>query len=87
MVNLISCDYEYTYCNYFGCRNIIYEHKSSAAVNHAAAGLMGGEYQHLGYLHMGGRTCCIEGHVGNVCSRERGNTFIYLVGTLVVSME
>lgn len=56
-------------------------------MNHTAAGLMGGEYQHLGYLHMGGRTGCIESHIGNIGARERSDSLIHIVGTLVVAME
>ena len=48
---------------------------------------MGGEYQHLGYLYVGWRTGGIEGYVGNVCPRERSDSLIHVVGTLVVAME
>ena len=58
-----------------------------AAVYHTATGLMCGEYQHLCYLNMGRGTGCIEGHIGNVGAGERSDTFIYIVGTLVVAME
>ena len=54
---------------------------------HTATGLMGGEYQHFGYLNMGWGTGGIEGHIGNVCPRERSDAFIHIVGTLVVAME
>ena len=32
----------------------------------AAAGLVGGKHQHLGYLHMLWRRCCIERYIGYV---------------------
>ena len=56
-------------------------------MNHTSAGLMGSEYQHLGYLHMGGSTGGIESYVGNVGARERSDALIHIFGTLVIAME
>ena len=48
---------------------------------------MCGQDKHFGNLHMGRRTGCIEGHIGNVVASERFDAFIYIVGTLCIAME
>ena len=60
---------------------------TSLSNNHAAAGLMGGQYQHLGNLHMGWGIGSIDGNVGDVVARQRLDTFIDIGGTLVVTMK
>ena len=54
---------------------------------YAAIGLMCGEDQDFGYLYVFGGTGCIVCYVGYVGSCEWGYAFIYVFGSLGVSME
>ena len=37
---------------------------------HTAAGLMGGENEHFGYLHMGWGIGSIDSHIGNIVASQ-----------------
>ena len=56
-------------------------------MNYAAGGLVGGEHEHFCHLHVRGRTCCIQRHVGYVFARQRFDTFIDVVRPLFVAVE
>ena len=55
--------------------------------NHTAAGLMGGQYQHFGNLHMRWSISRIDSNVGNVVASQRLDALIDVGGTLVIAME
>ena len=56
-------------------------------MDNAAAGLMSGQHQHLGYLHVLRSTGGIEGHIANVVAREGLDASLDGVGALVVAVE
>ena len=55
--------------------------------NHRAGTLMGGEHKHLGNLHMGRRFGGVEGNIGYVIAGERLDSFVDVVGSVVVAVE
>ncbi len=54
---------------------------------HTAAGLMGGENEHFGYLHMFGGVGGIDGHIGDIVAREGFDALIELGCALGVAVE
>ena len=48
--------------------------------NHTAAGLMGGQNQHFGNLHVSRGIGCIDGNVGNVVACQRLDALIDVGG-------
>lgn len=57
------------------------------AMDDAAAGLVGGKHQHLGYLYMLGSLYGIEHHIGHIISGKRLDALINLVGTVLVAVK
>ena len=57
------------------------------AMDDAAAGLVGGKHQHLGYLYMLGSLYGIEHHIGHIISGKRLDALINLIGTVLVAVK
>ena len=53
----------------------------------AAAGLMGSQYQHLGYLYVLRGIRGEDGYIGNVVARQRLDAFVDCGGTVTVAAE
>lgn len=53
----------------------------------AATGLMCGEYEYFGYLHMCGSIGSKDGNVGDVVGSEGLDAFVDVVGSVVIAME
>ena len=54
---------------------------------HTAAGLVGGQYQYLGNLHMRRSIGSIHSHICDIVTRQRLDAFIDISSTVVVTME
>ena len=59
----------------------------SISVNNATACLMRSKDKYFSYLYMLWSTCSIEGYISNIGTSQRFDALIYIVCTLVVTME
>ena len=59
----------------------------SLPMDNAAAGLMRGQHEHLGYLHVRRGLRGIQGHIGNIIARERLDALVYALGTCLIAVE